>query len=154
MDKLDKQIIEQLQESHSLTPRVTEIAKRLEKSSTTVHSRIKRMEEMGIIRGYTALIDPASVGNNLEAFFFIKTARGRNYYVGDKVAGEIMKLPHVKNVYNTIGEWDLVVQLVVEDSGGYMDFIRKVEPMDGVRETKGKYILKTYEPRFKRIIPK
>lgn len=149
MDNLDKKIIEELQESYSLTPKVTEIAKRLGKSSTTIHSRIKRMERQGIIRGYKADIDSEKLGKRLGAFYFIQTYRGQKEYQGDVIAEKLLNHPSVKSVYNTMGEWDLVVELVGKDSEDYMEFIRFVEPLKGIKATKGKYVLKVYPSRFK-----
>ncbi len=149
MDELDKRILSELQESYSLTPKVTEIAKRLGKSSTTVHSRIKRMEGQGVITGYTARLDPEKLGKKLSAFYFIQTYRGQDEYVGDLIAKKLQGFPNVKEVYNTMGEWDLMVEFVGKDSNDYMEFMRVVEPLKGIKATKGKYILKTYPSRFK-----
>jgi Lrp/AsnC family leucine-responsive transcriptional regulator len=151
MDDLDKDILGELQDSYSLTPRVTEIAKKLKKSSTTIHSRIKRLERKGVIRGYRANIDANKIGKDLNAFYFIKTDRGMEEYAGDSIAKELLKNPRVKNVYNTMGEWDLVVQFIGKDSDDYMEFMRSVEPLKGIKETKGKYILKVYASDFKLI---
>ena len=149
MDELDKRIISELQEAHALTPKVTDIAKKLKKSSTTVHSRIRKLERDGVIKGYTAVIDPEKVGKKLSAFYFIKTIRGGEHYVADQIAEELKKNPHVKNIYNTMGEWDLMVEFVGRDSEDYMRFMSAIEPLAGMKETKGKYILKTYPTRFK-----
>ncbi len=149
MDELDRQIIKELQESHSLTPKVTEIAKKLNKSSTTVHSRIKKLEREGVVAGYKAVIDAEKVGKKLSAFYFIKTGRGGDQYEADRIAKELAKSPYVRNIYNTMGEWDLMVEFVGKDSDEYMEFMRRTEPLAGVRETKGKYILKTYPTKFK-----
>ncbi len=148
---MDKKIISELQESYSLTPRVTEMAKRLGRSSTTVHSRIKRMEREGVVRGYAARIDPEKAGKRLAAFYFIQTYRGQDEYMGDVIAQKLLDFPNVRNVYNTMGEWDLMVELIGRDSGDYMEFMRAVEPLKGIKATKGKYVLKTYPSRFKLV---
>lgn len=149
MDDLDKQIVGELQEARALTPKVTEIAKKLGKSSTTIHSRIKRLERLGVIRGYKAVIDPEKAGKKLSAFYFIKTDRGKEKYLADVIAEELLKNPHAKNIYNTMGEWDMMVEFVGKDSDDYMEFMRATEVLKGVRETKGKYILKAYPTKFK-----
>jgi len=151
MDELDKRIIFELQELRSLTPKVSEIATRLGKSSTTVHSRIKRLERQGVIKGYEAIIDSGKSGKKLDAFYFIKTLRGGDEYIADKIAEELSCNPNVRRVYNTMGEWDLVVEFVGRDSEDYMEFMRRIEPLKGIKETKGKYILKSYPSNFKLI---
>ena len=151
MDELDRDIIRELQEDYSLTPKVTGIAKRLKKSSTTIHSRIKRLERDGVISGYTAVIDPEKANKKLSAFYFIKTTRGGDKYMADGIAKELLKNPNVKSVHNTMGEWDLMVEFIGRDSDAYTEFMRFVEPLQGIRETKGKYVLRTYPSRFKLI---
>lgn len=152
MDELDKELVKELQEKDALTPKVTEIAKKLGKSTTTIHSRIKRLERQGIVQGYKAVIDAAKVGKNHDTFYFIKTARSQGVYVGDIIAEKLVKNPHVKKVYNTMGEWDLMVEFLGKDSDEYVEFMKSIEPLEGIRETKGKYILKTYPSKFK-VIP-
>ncbi|MBN2517726.1 MAG: Lrp/AsnC family transcriptional regulator [Candidatus Altiarchaeota archaeon] len=149
MDKLDKEILEQLQESYALVPKVTEIAKRIGKSSATVHSRIKRMEKKGVIKGYTAILDPEKIGKKLNAFYFIKVHRGIEEGLEDKTVEALLKMSEVKNVYWTMGEWDLVVEVAVEDASEYIKFARKIEPLPGVKESKGKSVLKTYPSKYK-----
>jgi len=151
MDELDRQILSELQESYSLTPKVTDIAKKLKKSSTTIHSRVKRLERMGIISGYKAIISPEKTGKKLNAFYFIKTTRGGDTYMADQIAKELLKNPNVKSVYNTMGEWDIMVEFVGKDAKDYEEFMRRTEPLQGIRETKGKYILREYQSRFKLI---
>jgi len=151
MDELDRQILGELQEAYALTPKVTDIAKKLRKSSTTVHSRIKKLEREGVIRGYKAVVDPERVGKRLSAFYFIKTTRGENQYMADKIAMELMDVPNVKKIYNTMGEWDLMVEFVGKDAKDYEEFMSQVEPLQGIRETKGKYILKVYPSKFKTL---
>ncbi len=149
MDELDGQIIGELQEAYSLTPKVTDIAKKLKKSSTTVHSRIKKLEREGVITGYKATIDPERINKKLSAFYFIKTDRGKEAYLADTIAKELLKNKNVKNVYNTMGEWDLMIEFVGKDSNDYIKFMKETEPLHGIKETKGKYILKTYSSKFK-----
>jgi len=151
MDDLDRGIIQELQESYSLTPRVTEIAKKLRKSSTTIHSRIKRLERVGIVKGYKAMINPEKIGKHISAFYFIKTTRGDTQYMGDLIAQELLNHPNVKDVYNTMGEWDIVAEFIGSDSEDYVNFMRSIEPLKGIKATKGKTILKVYPSKFKYV---
>ena len=148
MDELDKEILEQLQRSYSLVPKVGEIAKRLNKSSTTIHGRIKKLEKEGVIKEYTAILDPEKLGKKLIAFYFLKIGRGAGEYLEDKIIEKLVKMPEVKNVYHTMGEWDIMVEVAVEDASEYIHFIRKIEPIEGVDDTKGKSVLKSYRSKY------
>jgi DNA-binding Lrp family transcriptional regulator len=148
MDHLDKQILEALQEKDSLTPRVTELSKRLGKSPTTLYGRIKKLEDSGVIRGYSVQIDAKKAGKDLVAFYFVKTSRGTGNYTADSVIKELIKLPEVRNIYNTMGEWDVMVEISVKDSEAYLQFIRKMEPIRGIIATKGKTVLEVHHSKF------
>jgi len=149
MDELDREILEQLQRSYSLVPKVSEIAKRLDKSSTTVHGRIKKLEKEGVIKEYTAILDPEKIGKKFVTFYFIKVGRGVGKYLEDSIVEKLLKMPEVKNVYHTMGEWDVMVEVAVEDPGDYIKFTQKIEPWEGVNDTKGKSVLKSYRSRYK-----
>ena len=60
LDDTDREILRILQED-ARTP-FSEVARRIDMSSATVHDRVSRMEEAGVIEGYHARVDPSSVG--------------------------------------------------------------------------------------------
>jgi len=68
-DELDKKILSILQENARIA--FTEIARQLEAPDTTIHFRVRRMQEKGIIKSFTVLISPKSLGLNQYAFFRI-----------------------------------------------------------------------------------
>jgi len=145
------QILEALQDKDSLTPRVTELSKKLGKSATTIYGRIKKLEDSGIIRGYTVQIDAKRAGKDFMVFYFIKTSRGTGIYSTNSVIQELIKLPEVRNVYNTMGEWDIMVEICATNSTDYLAFIRKMEPLKGIIATKGKTILEEHPSKFRLI---
>jgi len=149
VDELDKQILDMLQEPDALTPKITEIAKKLGKSTTTVHSRIRRLEQQKVITGYTALLNPEKIGRDFLAFYFVKLGRGTGHYLADKVIQELLKFHEVVKVYNAMGEWDLVVEVAVSKNQDYVDFARKIEGLEGIKETKGKLVLESFNSPFK-----
>lgn len=152
MDELDALILSELQQAYSLTPKVTEIAKKLRKSSTTIHSRIKRLERQGVIRGYSAMIDPEALGKKLSAFYFIKTSRGKDALGVDDIIKQLLNNPNIRKVHDTMGEWDLVAEFVGRDVNDYISFMRDTEPLNGIEATKGKTILRTFSGDFK-VLP-
>ena len=77
IDNLDIQILSILMED-ATTP-YTEIAKRLIISGGTVHVRMKKLGEMGIIRGSNLVIDPQKAGYDICAFLGIFLEKGSQY---------------------------------------------------------------------------
>src|SRR5690606_38648410 len=77
LDNLDIQILSILMNDASIP--YTEIAKKLIVSGGTIHVRMKKMEELGIIRGSSLIINPQRVGFDICAFLWIYLEKGSEY---------------------------------------------------------------------------
>jgi Lrp/AsnC family leucine-responsive transcriptional regulator len=108
-DSVDRQIIEILRRD-ARTP-VSEIARRVQLSPAPVTRRIERLEQRGVIRGYTAIIDDQKSGS-LEAFTEIRLS-------GDTETGELAEivknLPEVQDFFTIAGDPDALVRIRVDD---------------------------------------
>ncbi len=70
LDEKDKQLLSLLQKNCKLSLR--ELSQIIEIRETTIFTRIKRLENVGVIKEYRAILDPRSVGKNVLAFILIK----------------------------------------------------------------------------------
>lgn len=70
MEDMDRQILRLLARDGRMS--FTDLAKATGLSVSAVHTRVKRLEQRGVVRGYAATIDPASVGLPLTAFISVK----------------------------------------------------------------------------------
>ncbi len=104
MDALDERIIEQLSTDGRKSYR--DIARGLSVSLSTVSNHIKSLEKDGVIRGYSAVVDPEKLGYTLTAIINLKISRGKLLEVQRAIA----KDPHVQAVYDITGDW---VSLVI-----------------------------------------
>src|SRR3546814_15420700 len=77
LDNLDTQILSILMNNASIP--YTEIAKKLIVSGGTIHVRMKKMEELGIIRGSNLIINPQKIGFDITAFLGIYLEKGSQY---------------------------------------------------------------------------
>jgi DNA-binding Lrp family transcriptional regulator len=136
LDDKDTAILVLIQRNCKLTAR--EIARKIDSPITTVFAKMKRMEELGIIREYRAVLDPKKLDCGTTAFILASVTYGlRN---GEKPfsqrdrAAEISKFPEVQEVHIITGDWDLLIKLKAEsvDSTGQfvidkLRFIRGIE---------------------------
>src|ERR1700757_2985097 len=76
MDSLDKKALQYLMGSGRAT--WAELGERLDLSAPSAADRVRKLEEQNVIRGYAALVDPASVGYTLTAYVSITLASHRN----------------------------------------------------------------------------
>ena len=103
MDELDRAILEELNVDARRSHR--EISHRLKVSPTTVSSRVQRLEEQGIIRGYIPLLDDEQLGYDLWALIGIRISKGRLREVEERLARD----PRAYAIYDVTGEYDALL---------------------------------------------
>ncbi len=107
IDSINKKILFLLQKNARKTYK--EIANELNRSETTIRDRIKAMERVGIIQGYTALIDKTALGLN---FFSMILGNPNSSTELDIITDRIKKVKNVLRVYQISGNKRLAIFLV------------------------------------------
>lgn len=107
IDAINKKILYLLQKDARMTYK--DIANHLKRSETTIRDRIRAMEKLGIIQGYTALIDKTALGLN---FFAIILANPITSSEIDAVTEKIKKVKNVLRVYQISGDQRLAIFMV------------------------------------------
>jgi len=129
LDAKDLKILEALQEDARQT--YTTIGKRLGIAHSTVYDRIKRMEQHGIIKKYTALIDAEKAGEkNITALMTVYTSPKES----EEVAETLCKASQVLEVYTSLSEeLQIIAKVVAENQESLHAFIaNSVAPLPGV----------------------
>jgi len=138
IDETDREILRILQ-SDARTP-FSEIARQIEMSSATVHDRVSRMEEAGVIDGYHAKIDPRSVGLGTSAFVGLRIEQGRE----DDALDRLREIESVQAVHLTTGEWDVMLRLTVEDTDSLREVMfEEIARIEGFSRSQTMVILAT-----------
>ena len=120
LDDTDREILRILQQD-ARTP-FSEIARRIEMSSATVHDRVNRMKDAGVIEGYHAKVDPQAVGLGASAFVGLQVEQGRE----DAVEGfvdHLRDVDGVQEVHLTTGDWDVLIRVYAEDTDGLRELL-------------------------------
>lgn len=146
IDELDLKIISLLQEDCRLS--FNKIARKLELSVGTAYNRIKNLEKKGVVKRYTAIIDPAKIGYELTAVILIQ-AEGK-YLL--KVEDEIAKMNNTVLVYDITGDFDIVVIARFKDRSDLNNFVKNILAMPYVKRTVTNVVLNIIKEDFK--IPK
>lgn len=146
LDATDLRILEALQDDARQT--YTAIGKRLGIAHSTVYDRIKRMEQYGIIKKYTAIIDGEKAGaKNITAIMTVFTDPKES----EKVAEKLCEAPQVLEVYTSLSEELLIIaKVVAEDQESLHTFIaNSVAPLSGVLRIRTSIVTKKFkETRF------
>ena len=136
LDERDTKILKLLQKNGKITAK--QIAKKIGSPITTVYSKIKRMEELEIIKEYRAILDARKLDRGTTAFILVTFA----YRPGGKekplsqrnVAKQIAMFPEVQEVHIITGGWDILIKVRTDhvDTLGklVMDKLRTVEGVE------------------------
>jgi Lrp/AsnC family transcriptional regulator for asnA, asnC and gidA len=122
LDETDRAILRHLQENARIP--FSEIAREIDMSSATVHDRVSRMEEAGVIEGYHAKIDPAAVGYGVSAFVGIRVDQGGEWDTLER----LRDIEGIQEVHMTTGEWDLVARVYAEDTDALRELMFSTVP--------------------------
>ena len=131
LDNLDTQILSILMNDASVP--YTEIAKKLVVSGGTIHVRMKKMEELGIIRGSNLIINPQSIGFDICAFLGIYLERGSQY----KTAVEQLKeVKEVVELHYCTGQYSMFAKIICRDTNHLRHVLNEnIQGIKGIART-------------------
>lgn len=131
IDELDRSILSILSED-AKTP-YTEIAKNLIVSPGTIHVRMKKLEELGVVRGTTVLLDPQRLGYDLSAYLGVHLEHGSDY---EEVVEDLKKVPEVTEAYFTTGAYSIFLKIHCKNTQHLYDVLNhKIQSIKSVMRT-------------------
>ncbi len=130
LDEVDHQILDMLIEN-TRTP-FTDIAKKLLISAGTVHVRVKKMEEAGIIEGSSLTLDYKKLGYSFIAYVGIYL---QNTSQTKFVLQRINEIPFVTVAHITTGKFNIFCKVRAKDTNHAKEIIFKLDDIDGVYRT-------------------
>ncbi|MFT2010755.1 Lrp/AsnC ligand binding domain-containing protein [Pontibacter sp. 13R65] len=131
IDNLDRQILRLLMQD--VTRAYTDIAKELNVSGGTIHVRMKKLTEMGVVTGSQLLINPSAIGFDICAFIGVYLEKGSAY----KEAQELMRqIPEIVELHYTTGSYSMFVKLICRDTKHLREVLNeKMQAIPGVSRT-------------------
>ena len=139
LDSKDLAILRLLQENARIT--VKEISDKVHLSTTPVHERIKRMEELGVIKQYATLVDHTKVKKGLMVICYV-SIKQHSKDAGDKFIKTINDLNEVIECYNISGEFDFMLKVVSEDMNAYYDFhVNKLSRIENMGHVQSVFVM-------------
>lgn len=130
LDEIDHQILDILIEN-TRTP-FTDIAKKLLISAGTVHVRVKKMEELGLIKGSSLILDYEKLGYSFVAYIGILLNKTNQINL---VIKRLVKIPNVTNVHISTGKFNLYCKIRAKNTSHAKKIIFKVDDIQGVDRT-------------------
>lgn len=110
LDKLDLQIISAMMEDAGIS--YADLGKQLFVSGGTIHVRIKKLQELGVVKGTKLNVDLKQLGYDITAFVGIYLEKSSLY---DVVAEELKKVPEIIRLNYTTGNYSMFLEVVCKD---------------------------------------
>jgi Lrp/AsnC family transcriptional regulator, regulator for asnA, asnC and gidA len=110
LDKLDLQIISEMMEDAQIS--YADLGKKLYVSGGTIHVRIKKLQEHGIVKGTRLNVDLKTLGYDITAFVGIYLEKSSLY---DTVAKDLQKIPEIIRLNYTTGNYSMFIEVVCKD---------------------------------------
>lgn len=110
LDKLDFQIIQEMMEDAEIS--YADLGKKLFVSGGTIHVRIKKLEELNVVKGKKLSVDLKSLGYDVIAFIGVFLEKSSLY---DSVAKELKKIPQIVRLNYTTGNYSMFAEIVCKD---------------------------------------
>ncbi|MDQ8937214.1 Lrp/AsnC ligand binding domain-containing protein [Acinetobacter rudis] len=120
LDRIDCMILDILQQDGRIA--ISELAHKVNLSTTPCSERVKRLEREGVITGYYARVNPAYVDRNLLVFLEIKLS-AKSGDVFDQVAKNLAEIPEVLECHLISGEFDYLVKARLKEMGAYRSLL-------------------------------
>ncbi|CDS93326.1 Lrp/AsnC family transcriptional regulator [Sphingobacterium faecium] len=139
LDEKDLAILRLLQKDAKLS--VRDLSGRINLSSTPTHERIKRMEKLGIIKGYTAVLDRKKVDKGMMVICMI-ALNAHNKKTASKFIEEVSKLNEVVEFYNISGDFDFMLKILAPNMDEFHDFfVNQLSEIEGIGQTKSIFVM-------------
>lgn len=130
LDEIDHQILDMLIDN-TRTP-FTDIAKKLDISAGTVHVRVRKMEESGIIKGSTLTIDYEKLGYTFVAYIGIFLEKNHQTQF---VLERLTNIPYVTVAHITTGKYNIFCKIRARDTKHAKEIIYMIDDIQGVSRT-------------------
>jgi len=143
LNETDKKILKNLLEDARFSSR--QIAKRIGVSVGTVLSRIKKMENIGLIKGYSVILDQEKLGYQLTVLTEVTVSRGKLV----EMEAEIAKDPHVCGVYDITGLTDALIIAKFKSREDLSRFTKYLLSLPYLERTNTHVVLTTVKENFR-----
>jgi len=129
-DEFDLAILSELQANGRVSN--ADLARRVHLSPPAVHARVRRLERVGLIRRYTALLDREKVGYDMLCFIHLSLQRHQPEEVRD-VGEALEKMPEILECYHVTGEYDYLLKVAIRNRKDLHRFtVECLTPIPGI----------------------
>jgi Lrp/AsnC family leucine-responsive transcriptional regulator len=141
LDRTDRRILELLRQDGRM-PHAA-IAKEVGLSGPAVHDRVRKLEQSGVIAGYTAVLDPEELDRSHAAFVMVTMAEGNEFAIDDPIVARICEEPDVLEFHRIAGEDCYLLKVRTATNKDMEKLLRRIRSIRGVARTRTTMVLST-----------
>ena len=138
LDYINYRILDVLSKNSSLP--FVELAKQIGISDATIHTRVKKLLTLGIIKKFTIFVDNDLLGYDHLAFINLKIERGRT----EETTNNLMKIDEILEIHEIYDKFDLLIKIRTKNLDNLRDIIvNKILAINYIKETELMTVLRT-----------
>ena len=137
MKKIDQQLLALLRDNARRS--TSDLARELGLSRSTVQGKINRLEQTGVIRGYSVVLGEDFAKGRVTAHVLIKVAQK----LTARTTRELRAMPQTRSLYSISGDYDLIAMVEAESTESLSAVLDSIANLDGVERTNSSVILET-----------
>jgi len=141
LDRIDHHILSLLRTDGRMSH--ASIAKQVGLSGPAVHERVRKLEQSGVIAGYTAVLDPDKVGLPHVAFCQVTLAGGSEFAMDEPIVARICEEPGVLEFHRIAGQDCYLVKIRTSTSKELEQVLKRIRSIRGVDRTRTTIVLST-----------
>ena len=140
LDRTDKAILTALVADGRMSN--SQLAERVGLSPSPCWQRVRKLEDAGVIAGYTAILDSGRLGVGETVFIEVAMERHDDALL-EAFGKAVAALPEVLEIYLTTGDYDYLLKVAVSGTAGYEAFLRqKLYKVPGIRNSRSSFALR------------
>lgn len=141
LDRTDRRILQLLTEDGRMSHAA--IAKEVGLSGPAVHDRVRKLEQQGVIAGYTAVLDPRRLQRDYCAFTLVTLSEGNEFANDEEIVARICDEPDVLEFHRVAGQDCYLIKIRTATSKDLELLLRRIRAIRGVARSRTTIVLST-----------
>lgn len=152
LDRIDRQILRELQAEGRLA--LTELGERVGLSTTPCTERVRRLEQDGVIMGYSARLNPVRLEAGLLVFVELNLSY-KSADIFEEFRRAVLKLPHVLECHLVSGDFDYLIKARINEMASYRKLLGDILlTLPHVRDSKSYIVMEEVKESMQLPVPK
>ena len=146
LDEIDMQILKTLQRNAKLTTK--QLADAVHLTPTPVFERQRRLERLGYIKKYVAILNPEKLNRGLQVYCKVKLKQ-INHEIAESFVRTIHRIPEVTECYNTSGNYDYLLKVRAADMKEYQEFVlNKLGTIESLASVESTFVMSEVKQEY------